>query len=465
MEHAESFLSPDHRINSAILWMPANNSVEIIMVYCPECGQSNVPNAKFCRHCGESLAGASQPVPEPVDIPTPPQEPPVCRSCRSCRSCGAIGAPGEKFCGNCGATLSGEAPVVPEIPVPPPSPRTCPACGAAMSPEMKFCGECGASITAKPVPVIPTVSSPLPAPPPAPNAEQLPLEAGRSCRSCGNPIMPGEKFCSKCCAIVKDEPVPAAVPVAVSPPPPVSVPLPVAERVCATCGNPVADTEKFCGTCGTPVIPAPLPAPAPQPGGQSCGTCGAPVHATTKFCSKCGTVVGTSGAEKVIGVIGNAKKTKMFGVSFDTYTLVITSRRMIFAQLTQALANAAIMEAQAKAKAEGKGFPGIVQDQMAASFGFALRYEKMTPDQALLETPGNVAIENSRISAIKMQLKGSDSENYHEFKTVIESMDGKFEYMIAEDERFTNLLKTVYGDRLHMPSGYFSHPGVRIKFF
>ena len=170
-------------------------------------------------------------------------------------------------------------------------------------------------------------------------------------------------------------------------------------------------------------------------------------------------------AEEVIGVIGNAKKMKMFGASYDTYSIVVTNRRMIFAQLTQALANTAIMEAQAKAKAEGKGFLGIVQDQMAASFGFALRYEKMTPDQALAETPGNIAIENSRISAIKMQLKDSVNTNYSEFKTVIDSMDGKFEYMIAEDERFTNLLKTVYGDRLHMPLGYFSKAGVRIKFF
>ena len=89
----------------------------------------------------------------------------------------------------------------------------------------------------------------------------------------------------------------------------------------------------------------------------------------------------------------------------------------------------------------------------------------LTYDQALLETPGNVAIENSRISAIKMQLKDSGNQNYQEFKMVIESMDGKYEVIIAEDERFTNLLKTVYGDRLHMPPGYFSKAGVRIKFF
>lgn len=389
------------------------------MVYCPECGQSNAPHAKFCRHCGASLADVSPPVPVPAGTPTPPREPPVCRSC------GYIGTPDEKFCGTCGSTLREETPVVPAVPVPLPPTRTCPACGSVMSIEMKFCGECGASMTERPAPasVTPPVFSP-----PASFVTQVQAEAVRSCRFCGNPVKPGEKFCSTCGTIVKDEPAPAAVPVAVSTPPPVSVPLPVAEPVCATCGSPVADTEKFCGFCGTPVVRA-------------------------------------MGAEEVIGVIGNAKKMKMFGVSYDTYTLVITSRRMIFAQLTQALANVAIMEAQVKAKAEGKVFLGIVQDQMAASFGFAMRYEKMTPDQALLETPGNIAIQNSHISAIKMQLKDSGNTIYHEFKTVIESKDGKYEFIIAEDERFTNLLKTVYGDRLHMPPGYFSKAGVRIKFF
>jgi hypothetical protein len=54
---------------------------------------------------------------------------------------------------------------------------------------------------------------------------------------------------------------------------------------------------------------------------------------------------------------------------------------------------------------------------------------------------------------------------YMEFKMVIESSDGKFEYMIAEDERYINLLKQVYGDRVHMPFGYIRLGAARIKFF
>jgi hypothetical protein len=169
--------------------------------------------------------------------------------------------------------------------------------------------------------------------------------------------------------------------------------------------------------------------------------------------------------EEVMGVIANARKMKMFGASWDTYTIVVTNRRMILAQMTQSLLNAAIMEAQAKAKAEGKGFFAIVKDQMAAQFRFALRYETMSPEQSLTETAGNFAIENTQITAITLKINDSGEMEYSEFNIIIESSGGKFEYLIGEDDRFINLLKTVYGERVHMPFGYFRAGGVRLKFF
>jgi hypothetical protein len=178
-------------------------------------------------------------------------------------------------------------------------------------------------------------------------------------------------------------------------------------------------------------------------------------------------VTSTVSPEEVAGVIGNARKMKMFGASWDTYTIIVTNRRMIIAQMTQALLNAAIMEAQTKAKAEGKGFFAIMKDQMAAQFRFALRYETMPPEASLAETQGNAAIENSHISAITLKLKdsGSGDMEYTEFRVIIESSGGKSEYLIAEDDRFINLLKTVYGEKVHMPFGYFRAGGIRLKFF
>jgi len=129
--------------------------------------------------------------------------------------------------------------------------------------------------------------------------------------------------------------------------------------------------------------------------------------------------------------------------------------------------NAAIAEAQAKAKAEGKGFFGIMKDQLSAQFRYAVRYETMNPDAALAETPGNIAVENARITAINMKLRdtGSGEMEYMEFKMSVVSADGNFDYMMAEDDRYVNLLKLVYGDKVHMPFGYFKLGAARIKFF
>ena len=140
---------------------------------------------------------------------------------------------------------------------------------------------------------------------------------------------------------------------------------------------------------------------------------------------------------------------------------------MIMVQMTAAMINAAVAEAQAKARAEGKGFFGIMKDQLSAQFGYAVRYETMNPDLALAETPGNIAVENARITAINMKLRdtGSGEVEYTEFRMSVVSADGTFEYLVAEDDRYTGLLKQVFGDKVHMPFGYFRVGVTRIKFF
>jgi predicted amidophosphoribosyltransferase len=505
------------------------------MPFCPECGKNVGSLHKFCRSCGASL------IEEPSSAP-----PPVAPGSvgMSCRACGTLLAPDEKFCGNCGAksgdvppasapaapapspvytaTSPAPAPVYSKPapvyqapaqayqPPPPPPPqytapvpiapeagaKVCKACGNPIKPGDKFCSKCLVIIPDIPVAAPAGYPAPAPvyqAPPPAPPQYAAPVpvapEAGaKVCKACGNPIKPGDKFCSKCLVIVPDIPVAAPAGYPATPPAPAA-----AEPdgyVCSSCGSPVSGSEKFCGICGAAVVAARAPAPAPAqvpaapPAGKFCGSCGGTISSTTKFCGSCGAAVNTAppggggtsfrppptvaaGREEVIGVIANARKVKFLGASWDTWNIVVTSRRMILVQMTAAMVNAAVAEAQTKARAEGKGFFGIVKDQLSAQFRYAVRYETMNPDMALAETPGNLSVENARITAIKMKLRdtGSGEVQYTEFKMVVESADGKFEYMMAEDDRFINLLKQVYGDRVHMPFGYLKVGGARIKFF
>jgi predicted amidophosphoribosyltransferase len=344
------------------------------MTFCPECGKPVVPStAKFCRNCGasqlEEAQLATMPAPAPVTVPEippqPPQSPqaplaspqvpaePVVRVL--CISCGSPLGPDEKFCGICGSPAGGPplpAPL-PVISVPAPV-SVCAACGSPVAEKGRFCGVCGASVNSI------VSSSPLSPPlkftsPPAQHPS--PPSGVRLCRSCGNQIKPGDKFCSKCLAKVVDDSVSASelhqvpAPLVSSPPPqpftatpsrhpahPSGIRLcrscgnlikpgdkfcskclakvvddspatqvqyqppasqvqpltpPASLQVCASCGSPITGTEKFCGICGTPVSSTPPASSAPpQPVGKTCPACGAPVSATTKFCGKCGAAVG-----------------------------------------------------------------------------------------------------------------------------------------------------------------------------
>jgi predicted amidophosphoribosyltransferase len=478
---------------------------------CPSCKTPLAPGTKFCGSCG-TVIGLAPAVPAaPVYAAPAPQPAAAPGSVRLCTACGNPIKPGDKYCSKClvmvkdnapaAAPVSAPAPVaaVPLVqPVPAPmaaapgSVRLCTACGNPIKPGDKYCSKCLVIVKDNqpaPLPTPPaTVAAPSPAPAhvvPAPAVQPASAAAPgsvRLCTACGNPIKPGDKYCSKCLVIVKD-------PVAVSPvPAPAGAPAPAAPGgyVCASCGSPLSGTEKFCGVCGGPAVAARPAAPAPAPAvppGKVCGACGAPVSDTTKFCGGCGAPVGASfpagpvvpqpvnpaqpGSEQVIGVIGNARKMKMLGAAWDTFTIMVTDRRMIIAQLTQENLNAAIAEAQAKAKAEGKGFFSIIADQMAVSFQYAKRYETMAPDAALAETPGNRAIGNDRITAVTMKLNAAnqDSSGFSEFKMLIDSAEGRFEFMIGEDDRFISTLKGAYGEKVAMPFGYFRAGGARIKFF
>jgi len=308
----------------------------------------------------------------------------------------------------------------------------------------------------------------------------------RTCKACGNVIKPGDKYCSKCLVIVRDNQPPAAAPVH-SPmqPSPAAV---TGSYVCSSCGSPISGTEKFCGICGTPVVAARVPEVAQsQPVQKTCSACGAAINNSTKFCGGCGAPVGASfrpatiapsagyagvapavpqEGEQVIGVIGNARKMKLLGAAWDTYALVVTDRRMIIARLTADKLNAAYKEAAENAKAEGKGFLGQIAHQMSIAFQYCQKYETMPPEFALAETKANRAIENVRISAVNLKQKPNNgSMEYSEFIMTVQSADGKFEFHIGEDDRFINILKAAYGDKVHMPSGYYRPEGARIKLF
>ncbi len=108
--------------------------------------------------------------------------------------------------------------------------------------------------------------------------------------------------------------------------------------------------------------------------------------------------------EPVIAVIPNATlKTGLLGGKSRQYTIVLTQRRMVLAQITTQMMKQLVADARDGAKADGKGFFGQWGAQLAAYSRFAESYLEMPPEQALAETAGNFAIERSTIKKVKLK--------------------------------------------------------------
>jgi hypothetical protein len=201
-------------------------------------------------------------------------------------------------------------------------------------------------------------------------------------------------------------------------------------RFCPNCGNPLSENNRFCQSCGTPCdssaaqapsVPPfyqPVPPPyQPPPSYQPPPVSAAPPFQPPAFNPPLpyqpppanpapsypppqyvpgynsppppGAVPG----EALIGVIPNASRKKgMF--SQESFNIVVTNQRLIFAQLT------AQMIKDEAARNRGGGISGAFK-AMTAGYSVWQRYLQMPPDQALGETYGNFALFMNQIQGVK----------------------------------------------------------------
>lgn len=155
-------------------------------------------------------------------------------------------------------------------------------------------------------------------------------------------------------------------------------------------------------------------------------------------------------SEAIATIISTVRKPKSFGRS-DTYTLIVTDTRMIFAEMTGDMLKEAAMEAQRLGKEEGKGFFSRWGDQIKASMRFADRYWQIPPDDALAENSKNFAVQNASVKKIKVRSRDDSAHpdeparTYTELK--IESSSGKFEFKIDghDAKGIREALQAVFG--------------------
>ncbi|MHB0858634.1 MAG: hypothetical protein ACYC5M_13845 [Anaerolineae bacterium] len=222
-------------------------------------------------------------------------------------------------------------------------------------------------------------------------------------------------------------------------------------RFCTFCGSPLGGEGRFCGHCGrtqplsapqapaSPVYSAPAPAsaypPPPPPPAPAPAMAYAPVE-----------------SEPIMGIVpGVQRKSGFMGTKIDSYNLVLTPHRLIFAYMSQQLMKEAVNTARLEAKSQGKGWLAQVGAQMRWMDGICQRYHEMPVGSILSQYPGSFTVGNAEVQRVRLkETGGSDDDAQTERQLILETAGGKQQYILTAMgiKEAKRVLQATLGDRV-----------------
>jgi len=209
---------------------------------------------------------------------------------------------------------------------------------------------------------------------------------------------------------------------------------------CANCGQPVQAIQKFCASCGSELQP---PAPGLNQAFLSTSPGTLVYQNVPSFAPVYRNPEPGYPAETVKFVLPdiwiiNSSRIK------ETYTLIVSERRSIFARSTSEITNIVMQEARVKMDYEHKSFFGKWKASVFAENHFPDHYKNLSPDHILQETRGNFAIDNSTIRKIRMEvynLEDAAIGGYYGYK--LQTMTGDLNFYSTYNHLST--LKLCFG--------------------
>lgn len=135
--------------------------------------------------------------------------------------------------------------------------------------------------------------------------------------------------------------------------------------------------------------------------------------------------------ERTLAVIGRLTRVSGFmGVRQKVYSLILTDRRLIFAELSKDRIAALTGQARDQAKDNGKGLWGQWGAQRRALGGYDETYWQLTPDEALAESPSNFAVDRADIKKVKFKTGMVDDERSTPDQVTIKTTTDKYKLTV-----------------------------------
>ena len=206
-------------------------------------------------------------------------------------------------------------------------------------------------------------------------------------------------------------------------------------RFCSHCGAPLTAGVRFCGQCGHPVPAAPAAAVPQAPSYAAPPPPPIAYQAPPPPPVQPARAPSPAPAEPIVNIIAGLNHHRGFmGLGVDTYTLVLTPGRMIFARLDTNTMNALVEEARQQAKAQGKGAMGQWVAQMGWINVHIQRLQALAPDAILAQFPGSFFVPNNAVSKarVKRVSTGSYDDNTPDRTELhLDTTGGKYKFVLG----------------------------------
>jgi hypothetical protein len=131
--------------------------------------------------------------------------------------------------------------------------------------------------------------------------------------------------------------------------------------------------------------------------------------------------------EPVVGVIAGLQRRKGL-LGYQTWNLVVTPQRLVFALMTQQMMNDAVRQAQEQAKREGKGLMARIAAQMGWLNLMVEKYHAMPVDAALAEQSENFFFLVNQIKKVKVEHREDRQQHTSSDHVTFEATSGKYEF-------------------------------------
>lgn len=205
-------------------------------------------------------------------------------------------------------------------------------------------------------------------------------------------------------------------------------------RYCTNCGAALTVENRFCGQCGQavaaipdlpPARPAQPEAPAQIAGGPtpSPPLPGIPTEALVQ-------PTPASPAEPILGIVTVGKSKGLMGMRHDSYNMIVTSSRLVFAYVSPQLMKAAVKQAREEAKQEGKGLLRQWGAQLAWLSVLERQYQTMTMDAVLRQYPGSFVVANHQVRRVRYRRNRDDEDGQTHDELILRTDDGKLRFKL-----------------------------------